>query len=133
MSTQGHWGGIHAVYNIYNATRICELRQFAEQAGVSVLWQSLFQPEYLDPTLHGPELAVQATQEIERFYALGIATAAEQQFFDQALATYQQVKSVNPEISNQFQQHIHNIEHVYHTDQAGGFVELWPELAHLCK
>jgi len=133
MHTQGHWGGIHAVYNIYNATRICELRQFAEQAGVSVLWQSLFQPEYLDPTLHGPEIAVQATQEIERFYALGIATAAEQQFFDQALATYQQVKSVNPEISNQFQQHIHNIEHVYHTDQSGGFVKLWPELAHLCK
>ena len=133
MHTQGHWGGIHAVYNIYNATHICELRQFAEQAGVSVLWQSLFQPEYLDPTLHGPELAVQATQEIERFYALGIATAAEQQFFDQALATYQQVKSVNPEISNQFQQHIHDIEHVYHTDQSGGFVKLWPELAHLCK
>ena len=133
MHTQGHWGGIHAVYNIYNATRICELGQFAEQAGVSVLWQSLFQPEYLDPTLHGPELAVQATQEIERFYALGIATAAEQQFFDQALATYQQVKSVNPEISNQFQQHINDIEHVYHTDQLGGFVKLWPELAHLCR
>jgi MoaA/NifB/PqqE/SkfB family radical SAM enzyme len=133
MHTQGHWGGIHAVYNIYNATRICELRQFAEQAGVSVLWQSLFQPEYLDPTLQGPELAAQAIQEIERFYSLGIATAAEQQFFDQALATYQQVKSVNPEISKQFQKHIHDIEHVYHTDQAGGFVELWPELAHLCK
>ena len=133
MHTQGHWGGIHAVYNIYNATRICELRQFAKQAGVSVLWQSLFQPEYLDPTLHGPELAAQATQEIERLYSLGIATAAEQQFFDQVLATYQQKKSVNPEILNQFQKHIHDVEHVYHTDQAGGFVKLWPELANLCK
>ena len=133
ISTQGHWGGIHAVYNIYNATRICELRQFAEQAGVSVLWQSLFQPEYLDPTLHGAEVAAQAAHEIERFYSLGIATPAEQQFFDQALATYQQVKSVNPGISKQFQQHIHDIEHVYHKDQAGHFVQLWPELAHLCK
>jgi MoaA/NifB/PqqE/SkfB family radical SAM enzyme len=133
MNTQEHWGGIHAVYNIYNATHICELRQFAEQAGVSVLWQSLFQPEYLDPTLHGPVAAAQATQEIEHFYSLGIATAAEQQFFDQALATYQQVKSVNPEISKQFRQHIHDIEHVYHTDQAGYFVKLWPELAHLCR
>jgi MoaA/NifB/PqqE/SkfB family radical SAM enzyme len=133
MHTQGHWGGIHAVYNIYNATRICELRQFAEQAGVSVVWQSLFQPEYLDPALHGPNVATQASQEIERFYSLGIATAAEQEFFDQVLATYQQVKSVNPEITKQFQQHIHDIEHVYHTDQAGRFVELWPELAHLCK
>jgi MoaA/NifB/PqqE/SkfB family radical SAM enzyme len=133
MHTQGHWGGIHAVYNIYNATRICELRQFAEQAGVSVLWQSLFQPEYLDPTLHGPVLAAQATQEIEHFYSLGIATAVEQQFFDQALATYQQVKSVNPDILNQFQKHIRDIEHVYHMDQAGHFVKLWPELAHLCR
>ena len=133
MHTQGHWGGIHAVYNIYNVTRICELKQFAEQAGVSVLWQSLFQPEYLDPTLHGPDLAAQAIQEIERLYSLGIATTAEQQFFDQALATYQQIKSVNPEISNQFQKHMHDIEQVYHTDQSGGFVKLWPELAHLCK
>ena len=133
MHTQGHWGGIHAVYNIYNATRICELRQFAEQVGVSVLWQSLFQPEYLDPTLHGPGVAKQAINEIERFYLLGIATPAEQQFFDQAMVTYQQVKTHSQTIQNQFQQHIHDIEHVYHTDQAGRFVKLWPELAHLCK
>ena len=133
MHTQGHWGGIHAVYNIYNATRICELRQFADEAGVTVLWQSLFQPEYLDPTLHGAEVASQATDEINRFYASGTATPTEHEFFDQALATYQQVKSVKPEISNQFQKHTHDIEHVYHTDQLGGFVELWPELAHLCK
>jgi hypothetical protein len=133
MHTQGHWGGIHAVYNIYNATRICELRQFAQDNATTVLWQNLFQPEYLDPFLHGPEIAAQAAQEIERFYSLGIATPAEQQFFDQALATYQLVKSVNPGILKQFQQHIHNIEHVYHKDQAGHFVKLWPELAHLCK
>lgn len=133
MHTQGHWGGIHAVYNIYNATRICELRQFAEESGVTVLWQNLFQPGYLDPTLHGPELAQQAILEIQRFYSLGIDTAAEQQFFDQILATYQQVTSANPEITTQFQQHIHDIEHVYHTDKTGEFVKLWPELAHLCR
>jgi MoaA/NifB/PqqE/SkfB family radical SAM enzyme len=131
MHTQGHWGGIHAVYNIYNATRICELRQFADEAGVTVLWQSLFQPEYLDPTLHGPAIASQATDEINRFYASGIATLAEHEFFDQVLATYQQNNTTDPAISKAFQQHIHDIEHVYHTDQAGGFVELWPELAHL--
>jgi MoaA/NifB/PqqE/SkfB family radical SAM enzyme len=133
VSSQGHWGGIHAVYNIYNATRICELRQFAEESGVSVVWQSLFQPEYLDPALHSPEVAAAAILEIQRFYSLGIATAAEQQFFDQVLATYQQIKSVNPEITKQFQQHIHDIEHVYHTDKTGHFAKLWPELAHLCR
>lgn len=133
MHTQGHWGGIHAVYNIYNATRICELRQFADKAGVTVLWQSLFQPEYLDPTLHGPAVASQATDEINRFYASGTATSAEHEFFDQVLATYQQNNTTDPEILKAFQQHMYDIEHVYHTDQAGGFVQLWPELAHLCE
>jgi organic radical activating enzyme len=133
MKSQGHWGGIHAVYNIYNATRICELRQFAEENATTVLWQNLFQPKYLDSFLHGPGVAKQAINEIEQFYSLGIATPAEQQFFDQAMATYQQVKILNPTIQNQFQQHIHAIEHVYHTDQAGRFAKLWPELAHLCK
>jgi len=131
MRSQGHWGGIHAVYNIYNATRICELRQFAEETATTVIWQNLFQPKYLDPFLHGPEVAAAAMSEIERFYALGIATPAEKQFFDHALATYQQVKTTNQPIFNQFHQHIHDIEHVFHTDKTGEFVKLWPELAHL--
>jgi sulfatase maturation enzyme AslB (radical SAM superfamily) len=133
MTSQGHWGGIHAVYNIYNATRICELRQFAEETATTVLWQNLFQPKYLDPFLHGAEVAAAAVSEIERFYALGIATPAEKQFFDHALATYQQVKTTNQSILDQFQQHINDIEHVFHTDKTGEFVKLWPELAHLCR
>jgi hypothetical protein len=105
----------------------------AEETNTTVLWQNLFHPRYLDPFLHGPAVAAAAIDEINRFYALGIATSAEQQFFDRALATYQQITSSDPEISKQFQQHMHDIEQVYHKDRAGGFVQLWPELAHLCK
>jgi MoaA/NifB/PqqE/SkfB family radical SAM enzyme len=47
-TTQGHWGGIHAVYNLYNATRITELRRFADDQDCTVLWQNLFQPSYLE-------------------------------------------------------------------------------------
>lgn len=129
MTTQGHWGGIHAVYNIYNATRICELREFAEQTGTTVLWQNLFQPDYLDPFLHGPEVAQLAAAEIERFYATGLATPAEKMFFDNALATYRAVNAATPGIEQKFQQHIAEIETQYHPDKAGEFAKLWPELA----
>jgi radical SAM protein with 4Fe4S-binding SPASM domain len=133
MQLQGHWGGIHAVYNIYNATRICELREFAEQFGTTVLWQNLFQPDYLDPFLHGPEVAQEAIAEIERFYAMGIATPDEQVFFDQALRTYRAVQEAQPRIQHNFAEHIQQIENQYHTDQLGQFAILWPELKHLCN
>ena len=129
MRTQGHRGGIHAVYNIYNATRLCEFRQFAKDVGVSVLWQNLFQPEYLDPFLHGPAVAKLAAAEIERFYATGIATPAEQQFFDQALSKYDSIVAAQPGIVEKFKKHIHDIETRYHPNTAGQFRTLWPELA----
>jgi hypothetical protein len=135
MTTQGQWGGIHAVYNIYNATRICEFRQFAEDTKTTVLWQNLFQPEYLDPFLHGAGVAQEAIDEIERFYAMDIATAAERQFFDQALNNYrsrlQEQKFTNIGIA--FKNHIATNEKIYHPDKAGEFERLWPELAFLCK
>lgn len=133
MQTQGHWGGIHAVYNIYNATRVCELRQFAESEGVSVLWQNLFQPEYLDPLLHGPEVAQAAAAELEEFYSMNIATSVEKQFFDQALEKYRLVVSAKPGIERRFRQHITDNETVFHPDKAGQFAQLWPELKSLCK
>jgi hypothetical protein len=131
MTSQGQWGGIHAVYNIYNATRICELRQFAEDTKTTVLWQNLFQPEYLDPFLHGAEVAKQAMAEIQRFYNMNIATAAERQFFDNCMQMYSSVQQARPGIEHKFRNHIHQIENSYHQDKKGQFVKLWPELAHL--
>ena len=133
MQLQGHWGGIHAVYNIYNATRICELREFAEQTGTTVVWQNLFQPDYLDPFLHGPVVAYAAMAEIERFYNMGIATPAERMFFDQALQNYQAVTEAKPAIENKFATHIQEIETQYHPDSKGKFQVLWPELSSLCN
>ena len=127
MHNNGHWGGIHAVYNIYSATHVCELRQFAEDTGLTVLWQNLFQPNYLDPFLHGPEVAQLASDEIRRFYDMGIATPAERQFFDRALERYRQSRT-NPEIQQQFRQHIYDNETVFHPDKSGEFARLWPEL-----
>jgi hypothetical protein len=94
-----------------------------------VLWQNLFQPEHLDPFLHGPAVAAEAIAEIERFYATGLATPAERMFFDNALATYRAVTAARPGIEQKFQQHIAEIETQYHPDQLGQFHQLWPELA----
>ena len=133
MKTQGQWGGIHAVYNIYSATRICELRQFADETDTTVLWQNLFQPDYLDPFLHGPDVAQAAIAEIERFYAMNIATPAERMFFDQALQNYQAVEKAQPGIEHKFSKHIQEIENQFHPDTKGKFATLWPELSFLCK
>jgi pyruvate-formate lyase-activating enzyme len=133
MRTQGHWGGIHAVYNIYNATRLKEFRQFAEDSNITVLWQNLFQPEHLDPFLHGPAVAKLAAAEIEKFYALNIATPAEQKFFDKALSKYDSICTAQPGIVEKFKNHINDIETLYHPDTAGKFEQLWPELAESMK
>ena len=128
MRSQGQWGGVHAVYSIYNATRLVEFRQFTESTGATVLWQNLFQPEYLDPFLHGPAVAELAAAEIRRFYAMNIATPAERVFFDQALSKYDSIIHAQPQIVQQFKQHIHTIETKYHPDSAGQFEQLWPEI-----
>jgi MoaA/NifB/PqqE/SkfB family radical SAM enzyme len=125
---QGHCGGIHAVYNIYNATHITEFREWTELQGVNVLWQNLFQPDYLDPFLHGPVVAKLASEEIERFYATGLATSVERQFFNNALTTYRNVVQEQTDITQKFKKHINEIETQFHPDKAGQFVKLWPEL-----
>lgn len=132
MYHQGHWGGIHAVYNIYNATRICELKQFASQQDLSVLWQNLFQPEFLDPMTHGSDVAKLAAKEIQTLYSLDLATPAEKTFFDEALRKYSSITDSMSANQKQFQHHIHQNETVFHPDKQGQFAKLWPELEFLC-
>jgi organic radical activating enzyme len=133
QSWQSHWGGIHAVYNMYNATRITELRQFANDHGLTVLWQNLSGPVCLDPTRHGVKVAKLAMQEIDKFYSTGMATKSEQLFFDSLKQTYQSNQVETPDLEHAFKQHIHDIENKYHTDKKGLFTKLWPELEFLCK
>lgn len=129
---QGHWGGVHAVYNIYNSTRLCEFREFTDQRGLSVLWQNLFQPEYLDPFVHGQVVAEPSAREIERFYTMELATDAEKMFFDRALQSFRTVTDNHTAMTTKFRKHIHAIETLYHRDQKDQFKILWPELAPLC-
>ena len=132
FANQGHWGGVHAVYNIYNSTRLCEFREFTHRRGLSVLWQNLFQPEYLDPFVHGLSVAEPSAREIERFYTMNLATDVEKIFFDRALQSFQTVQDDHTAMTTQFRKHIDAIESIYHPDQKDQFKRLWPELAALC-
>ena len=135
MQNQGHWGGIHAVYNIYNATRLRELKQFARDTDMTIVWQNLFQPRHLDPFQHGASVAKLAAREIDYLYENNWVSDTEQVFFDQAQKVYQERLDITKaaEIDIAFWKHIYDIEHRYHANKAGQFVRLWPELEHLCK
>jgi MoaA/NifB/PqqE/SkfB family radical SAM enzyme len=124
MRNHGHWGGIHAVYNIYNATRLIEFTEFARSRDLTIHWQSLYQPECLDPTRLGPRVLDLACQEIKNLLALDICLDSERQFFQTVLTEF----LVKDDLRLQLKQHIDEIENQYHKDQAGNFVTLWPEL-----
>ena len=135
MTNNDHWGGIHAVYNIYNATRLHELKEFAKDTNTTILWQNLFQPRFLDPFSHGAELAKLASAAIEDLYDQNLVTEYEQVFFNHALETYAQRMDITDaaDVDTAFRAHINDIENRYHPGTAGSFVRLWPELEFLCK
>jgi MoaA/NifB/PqqE/SkfB family radical SAM enzyme len=124
LMKQGHWGGIHAVYNIYNATRLVEFTEFARNRGLTIHWQSLYQPEYLDPQQLGSKFIRQAEKERDRLSELGICTPSEKEFFKNI-----KFNADEENLRIDFYQHIEEIENKHHQDQQGQFARLWPELA----
>ena len=128
MKNNGHWGGIHAVYNLYNATRLVEFKQFAEQHGLSIKWQNLGSPPPpLNARYYGNEITTLAAQEIERVFALCKIDKQEEEFFTTALAHYQSVTEPNTKMLDELRQFVDDIEYKYHPDSQGQFRRLWPE------
>jgi MoaA/NifB/PqqE/SkfB family radical SAM enzyme len=129
MRDQQHWGGIHAVYNLYNCTRLRELREWADQQGLKIHWQTLYQPEYLDPALHGSAVKLLAADEILAYRSAFELAADEDAFFQAVQDRFQQTSDDASQLS-EFQQHIDRTEHQYHrADDPRRFRDLWPELA----
>jgi len=127
-ATGHHWAGIHAVYNVYNCTRLVEFIEFARQHRFSIRWQTLFQPDYLDPQHLGAKTVHAARQEIDYLLSMNICEPSEQQFFQQVLNT---LKPHKIDLVTKFRQHTWEIENKYHTDQKEQFKKLWPELKFL--
>jgi MoaA/NifB/PqqE/SkfB family radical SAM enzyme len=129
INTHGHWGGIHAVYNIYNASRLQEFHEFARSHNLTIHWQSLYQPDYLDPSKLGADVAALTRSEIKILLNQNLCLPNEREFFENVLHTQQN----SEDLVEQLKQHIHSIEHQYHKSQQGKFAELWPELEQLCR
>jgi MoaA/NifB/PqqE/SkfB family radical SAM enzyme len=125
MQSKRHWGGIHAVYNIYNATCLIELTEFARSQGLTIHWQSLYQPDCLDPQRLGDQTKQLALQEIDQLLALDICLASERLFFQTVKSN---IQAARDDLRTEFVAHIQDIEIKYHTDTAGKFKQLWPEL-----
>ncbi len=126
LFAQGHWGGIHAVYNIYNATQLFNFIEWAKHVGIDTHWQSLYQPDCLDPLKHSQQIRQLAQLEIERVLLRTDLTVSERNFFTQAQQNY--TTPVTDNFNQQLQDHITEIENKYHTDQQGQFLRLWPEI-----
>jgi radical SAM protein with 4Fe4S-binding SPASM domain len=133
MRNNGHWGGIHAVYNLFNATRLCKIKEFAQERDLIVKWQNLSQPIVLDPRVYGSSVAELARIEIERMYDTCQVDKSERQFFDTALIHFKMQKDPKLDTLHRLSDFIMKLETVYHPDSQGQFARLWPELASLCK
>lgn len=128
IKNNGHWGGIHAVYNLYNCTRLRELRTWADQTGIKIHWQTLHQPEYLDPVLHSPAVKSLALKEINLFFENFDLDDTEQMFF--SAVQKRLTTQTNQETQSRFfWQHLNDMAAKYHRpDALLQFAELWPEL-----
>ena len=131
IKNNGHWAGIHAVYNLYNATKLCEFKTFAQDRGLVIRWQNLGTPSELDPRNYGKEIAVLAAKEIQKMYDTFEIDAQEQELFDSAFSTYISKEQVDPARLTQLNTFVNNIENTYHTDKSGEFARLWPEFGEL--
>jgi hypothetical protein len=90
-----HGGGIHAVYNLYNATRLVEFKQFAQDQIMTIKWQ-LWVGLPLNPRNYGHEIAKLAMDEIERMFNTCATNGEEKIYFGEAHEHYQQQLDSNP-------------------------------------
>jgi MoaA/NifB/PqqE/SkfB family radical SAM enzyme len=125
QSCAGHTMGIHAVYNLYNATRLQEITNWAKQNNITIQWQSLYQPAYLDPLQLGPDIKQLALVELQHMLMRDDLTSSEKDFFQQVLLNFEQ--DHDAVLLQDLVNHINLIEQQYHTDQQGQFARLWPE------
>jgi len=130
-----HHGGIHAVYNLYNCTRLCELKQYAVDKGVSIMWQTLHHPDVLDPLKHCSEIRTLALREIYRYQdsfdlddqELNFSNNVKQ-MLEQSLAQPDNLLQQS-QFNHEFLSWTDTIENQWHPKSQGKFNLLWPELA----
>ena len=131
----GHNVGIHAVYNLYNCTNLCELKEFALDIGkffdlpdgLPITWQSITNRPYaLDTFNYGTEIIQLAVNEINKLQENYTLNNNEQTFFNGAMQHYNNIKNPNKKMLNRLSKFVDEIENI-NTDQKNNFYKLWPE------
>ena len=126
-STTRHEIGIHAVYNLYNATCLTEFVSWVKKQGLTIQWQSLYGPSCLDPLGFGQPVKQIIQTELQTVLDRNDLTRNERDFLQVALANV--TKDYEPIDLQQLRAHIQEIESQYHPDQQGKFAQLWPEIS----
>ena len=136
-----HTGGIHAVYNIYNCTKIRELFAYARKRSLTITWQIIY-ADQLDPSQHNEQVRQLALDEIQKFKTQYPFAKSDISFFEgierqlitgnTGEATAHGKKPMSPDNitrSKEFLQFTNDLENQWHPDQKGQFEKLWPEIA----
>ena len=123
---QGHWGGIHAVYNLYNATCLVPLFDWAKTQNLAIHFQSIHGIDCLDPLNHNQQVRDLALAELAKVLARTDLTESEQSFLIQMQQKLQLPAS--RDASMEFTNYTAKLETTHHPDQSGNFSKLWPEL-----
>jgi MoaA/NifB/PqqE/SkfB family radical SAM enzyme len=126
-----HHGGIQAVYTIYNCTRLCELKQYAIDKKINIVWQRVW-GDHLNPVHHNKAVRTLAIEELHKYQNNFELTPHEKDFVVQQIQQLEQSEgkgdSVGPDEQN-FKNFTKALESKWHIDQKGQFEKLWPELA----
>ena len=123
-NSQQH-GGIQAVYTIYNCTRLCELKQYAEDKNITITWQHVW-GDQLDPHQHNRAIKELALAELKRYKDNFDLRPAEADWVENQLL---QFESRDDNQSKQFLEFTKDLENKWHPDQKGQFAKLWSEIA----
>lgn len=129
MTNNKHYGGIHAVYNLFSATRLCELQQFAIDRGLTIHWQNLHYPKELDPRRLGVKVAQLARNEIKKLKTNFSLSSSDSDLFSFIDAQLSEVHNDDNALLKNCQDYISNLETKYHADKKGQFKSIWPELS----
>jgi hypothetical protein len=131
-----HSGGLHAVYSLYNCTRLVELKEWANELGLNIMWQVCFGPNALVVANQPAEVKTLALAEIDRFLKMPKVQDHEVAFFETVKASLEEQSNFDltgdqfgdPEFTLSMKTFIPFIEETSHPDTKGQFEKLWPEI-----
>jgi len=141
IRTSRHSGGVLAVYHIYNCTRLCDLKEYANKNDIGITWQPIW-GDQLDPTQHNEKVRKLALDEIQKYRDTFEISNLDAIFLDSTeknlrqgntgAATAHGKKPMSPDNitrSKEFLEFTEKLENQWHPDQKGKFAKLWPEIA----